>query len=276
MDITMNRNWSIYKISALVVLAVSLLVSIIRIGVVEKNIEISADGGYYIDRNSETIGFVVFSACFALAFIALAFIIGKKANKFIDMENSPIIFSSALCGFMLMSTGLYYSYSYLTTDNMNSGKFAISLMMILASVMFLYLALSKSGVNKNIIPFMRLIPALYAIVRLLVDFVEQNSLPENSAVAFHIISLVLFMLFMVYEGKTSFGTAAMRSYLGVGYLCIFTMLLYSVPNLYITIRNPQMDKYILFSAVDIVLSLYVFTRVYSVTRSEKEKTAENL
>ncbi|MDD4125145.1 MAG: hypothetical protein PHW77_05425 [Eubacteriales bacterium] len=264
----MNRNWSIYKISALAVLTVSLLVSVIRIGVVEKNIEIDSTGGYFIARNSETIGFVIFSACFALAFCVLAFIIGKKADKLIDMETSPVVFSSALCGFMLMSTGLYYSYMFLTTDNMKAGKFAISLMMILASVMFLYLALAKNGMKKHIIPFMRLIPAMYAIVRLLVDFVEQNSRPGNSAVVFHIMSLMLLMLFMVYEGKTSFGTTAMRTYLGIGYLCMFTMLLYSVPNLYITIRNPQLDKYILFSAVDIVLALYVFTRVYSVTREK--------
>lgn len=266
----MNRNWSIYKISSLAVLIVSLLVSIIRIGVVEKNIEIDNAGGYFIAKNSETVGFVVFTACFALAFGALAFIIGKKANRFIDMETSPVVFSSALCGFMLMSTGLYYSYLYLTADNMKTGKFIISIMMILASAMFLYLALAKNGIKKSVIPFMRLIPALYAIVRLLVDFVEQNSHPENSAVAFHIISLLLLMLFMVYEGKTVFGATSMRIYLTTGYLCIFTMLLYAVPNLFITIKNPAIDRYILFSAVDIVLALYVFTRTYSVTRGEGE------
>ena len=109
----MNRNWSIYKISSLAVLIVSLLVSIIRIGVVEKNIEIDNAGGYFIAKNSETVGFVVFTACFALAFGALAFIIGKKANRFIDMETSPVVFSSALCGFMLMSTGcIILSVSY--------------------------------------------------------------------------------------------------------------------------------------------------------------------
>ena len=102
------------------------------------------------------------------------------------------------------------------------------------------------------------------------DFVEQNSHPENSAVAFHIISLLLLMLFMVYEGKTVFGATLMRIYLTTGYLCIFTMLLYAVPNLFITIKNPVIDRYILFSAVDIVLALYVFTRTYSVTRGEGE------
>lgn len=270
----MNQNWSIYKISALAVLIVSLLLSFIRIGVLEKNIEIDAAGAYFIDRNSETVGFVIFTCCFALTFLVLALIIGKKANRFIDTENSPVVFSSALCGFMLMSTGLYYSYLYLASNSlqMNGGQFFVSILMILASALFLYLALAKSGVNKSALPFMRLIPALYAIVRLLVDFVVQNSLPENSATAFHILSLVLLMLFMVYEGKTSFGAAAMRTYLMVGYLCIFTMLLYSVPNLYITIKNPRIDRFILFSAVDIVLSMYVFTRVYSVARGEGEKS----
>lgn len=266
----MGRNWSIYKISAMAVLIVSLLVSIIRIGVVDKNLELDNAGGYFITKNSETIGFVIFSACFAVTFGVLAFIIGKKANKFIDMESSPVVFSSALCGFMLMATGFYYSYLYLTTSDMQAGRFIISIMMILASVMFLYLALAKNGVNKTIIPFMRLIPALYAIVRLLVDFVEQNSQPGNSAVAYHIISLIMLMLFMVYEGKTSFGVIAMRVYLTVGYLCIFTMLVYAVPNLVITIENPSLDKYILFSAVDIVLALYVFSRTYSVARGENE------
>jgi hypothetical protein len=80
----------------------------------------------------------------------------------------------------------------------------------------------------------------------------------------------MLMLFMVYEGKTSFGVIAMRVYLTVGYLCIFTMLVYAVPNLVITIENPSLDKYILFSAVDIVLALYVFSRTYSVARGENE------
>lgn len=275
----MNRNLSIYKITALAVLGVSVLISIIRIGILDKNIEIesvSTESIYFINRNSETIGFVIFCGCFVLAFIVLAFIIGKKADRFIDMETSPVVFSSALCGFMLMATGFYYSYLFLTTKDIETGKFIISLMMIFASVMFLYLALSKSGANKNIILFMRLIPALYAIVRLLVDFVEQNRLPENSAVAFHIISLVLLMIFMVYEGKSTFGTVAMRTYLAVGYLCVFFMMIYSVPNLFVTItKYPQLDKYILFSAVDIVLALYVFSRVYSVTRGTKENAHES-
>ncbi len=269
----MNRNLSIYKISSLVVLTVSLLISGIRTGILGKNIDIesvSKKNAYFIERNSETVGFVIFSVCFAVAFIALAIIIGKKAVKFIESEQSPVVFASALCGFMLMATGLYYSYLYFTTNAIATGKFIISVTMIAASVMFLYLALSKNDQYKTIIPVMRLIPIIYAFVRLLVDFVEQNSLPQNSAIAFHILSLAFLALFLVYDGKTVFGTIGMRAYLAIGYLCVFTLLVYSIPNLILTItKYPGLDRFILFSAVDIVLAFYVFARTYSVTGVSK-------
>lgn len=275
----MNRRISIYQIAALTVFAVSALLSIVRISVVRKNIEIGRDTNiYFIDKNTETIGFVIFSCCFAIAFIVLAIFMGKKANSFRDLESTPVIFSSALCGFMLMATGFYYSYQIIANGNNDTGRFLVCLLMICASIMFLYLAVSKDGMNKRLVPYMRIGVCLYAIVRLVVDFIEQNSFPSNSAIVYHILSLASFMLFMIYEGKADFGVASMRYYLITGYLCMFFMMLYALPNLVLTMHvYPSIDTYVLLSAVDIVIAFYVFTRVYSVTvvLNENHEFAEN-
>ena len=273
----MNRRISVYRLSALTVFAVSWLLSIVRIWVMEKNIEIndiSTGNVYFIEKNIETISFAVFSVCFTLAFIVLGIYLGKKANTMIDFENSPVVFSSALCGFMLLAIGLYYSYQYITTDRVGLGKFIVCLMMIAASVMFLYLSISKNGMKRTSLPVMRIIVCVYAIVRLVVDFIEQNSLPSNSALVFHILSLICFMLFMTYEGKSDFGEASMRFYLISGYLCVFFMMIFALPNLILTLGDYSMiDSYVLFSANDIVIAFYVFTRVYSVTKAASEESA---
>ncbi len=273
----MNRRISVYRLSALTVFAVSVLLSIVRIWVMENNIEIndiSTGNVYFIEKNIETISFVVFSACFTVAFIVLGIYLGKKANAMIDFETSPVVFSSALCGFMLLAIGLYYSYQYITTDRIAFGKFLVCLAMIGASVMFLYLSISKNGMKRSALPVMRIIVCVYAILRLIVDFVEQNSMPSNSALVFHILSLICFMLFMVYEGKSDFGAASMRYYLITGYLCVFFMMIFALPNLILTLGlYSVIDSYVLFSANDLVIAFYVFTRVYSVTKMTSEELA---
>lgn len=273
---TMNRRISVYRLAALTVFAVSLLLSIVRIWVMEKNIEISditTGNVYFIEKNIETTVFVVFSVCFTVAFIVLGIFLGKKANTVIDSENSPVVFSSALCGFMLLAIGLYYTYQYFTTDRVAFGKLLICVMMIAASVMFLYFSISKNGMKKSTLSLMRIIVCLYAVVRLIVDFIAQNSLPSNSAIVFHILSLIFFMLFMVYEGKSDFGAASMRYYLVTGYLCVFFMMIFALPNLFLTLGDYSMiDSYVLFSANDLVIAFYAFTRVYSVARINADET----
>ena len=273
----MNRRISVYRLSALTVFAVSVLLAIVRIWVMEKNIEIndiSIGNVYFIEKNIETTAFVIFSICFTAAFIVLGFYLGKKANTFIDFETSPVVFSSALGGFMLLAIGLYYSYQYITTDRIAFGKFLTCLAMIGASVMFLYLSISKNGMKRASLPLMRIVVCVYAVLRLIVDFIEQNSIPSNSALVFHILSLICFMLFMVYEGKSDFRAASMRFYLISGYLCVFFMMIFALPNLVLTLGDYSMiDSYVLFSANDIVIAFYVFTRVYSVTKASAEDLA---
>ncbi len=267
----MRKKLSVFQISALAVALSSLLLSVMRVIVLKNNIEINETETagqsvvYYIARNSETVVFLVFTCCFFVAFAALAFVLGKKANSFISFDSSPAVFASSLCGFMFLSTGLYYSYQYVT-GNGELSKFVISLAMVASSAMFLNMALQKEGKQRKSVLYLRFVVCGYAILRLILEFIEQNRRPTNSASAFHIISLIAFMLFIVYDSKTEFSQASMRPYLASGYSCILFMLIYAIPNLAITLLYKQIDPYILFSAADISLAFYAFSRVFSVCR----------
>ena len=137
----MRKKLSVFQISALAVALSSLLLSVMRVIVLKNNIEINETETagqsvvYYIAHNSETVVFLVFTCCFFVAFAALAFVLGKKANSFISFDSSPAVFASSLCGFMFLSTGLYYSYQYVT-GNGELSKFVISLAMVASSAMF--------------------------------------------------------------------------------------------------------------------------------------------
>ncbi len=264
----MRKKLSVYQMSALAVALASLVMSLIRVIILKNNIEIDGnqDGVYYILRNTETIVFLVFTCCFIVAFTVIAIIFGKKANSFISFDSSPAVFSSSLCGFMFLSTGLYYSYQFITGHG-ELPEFVISVSMVLASAMFLNMALQKEGTVRKSVVYLRFAVCGYAIIRLLLDFIKQNSHPANSASVLHILSLIAFMLFIIYDGKTEFGSASMRQYLISGYLCIFFMLLYAIPNLVITLFDYSIDSYILFSAADISLAFYAFSRVFSVCRT---------
>lgn len=262
----MRHRLSVYQISALSVALASFLLAVIRIIVLKENIEPAGDakGFYYILNNTETVVYLVFTCCFALAFTCVAFIIGKKANSFIPFDSSPVVFSSSLCGFMFLATGLYYSYQFFTDHSVSGSRFAIALSMVFASAMFLDLALLKEGKKRKSITYLRFIVCGYSILRLVLDFIEQNRHPANSAVSFHILSLIAFMLFIVYEGKLEFSPGSMRAYLISGYLCVLFMLVYAIPNLVITLMDITIDPYILFSAVDISIAFFVLTRTFSV------------
>ena len=266
----MKRRFSVYQISAFAVLLSTLILSVIRILVLKNNIELngSEKGYYYILNNFETVTFLIFACCFAVIFAILGFVLGRKANSFIPFDSSPVVFSSSLCGFMFLATGLYYSYQFITGHNVSGSKFAISLSMIFASAMFLNLALQKEGQKRQSVTYLRFVVCLYSIIRLVLDFVEQNKMPTNSASAFHIISLITFMLFMVYEGKMDFDTKSMCPYIVSGYLCVFSMLLFALPNLVINLWDCSIDNYILLSAVDIAIAFFVYTRTYSVCRAK--------
>ena len=262
----MRRKFSVYQISAVAVAVSSMLLSVVRIIVLKNNIEIngSQSNYYYILKNTETITFLVFAGCFVLAYVVIGFLLGKKANAFMPFDSSPVVFSASLSGFMLLATGLYYSYQYITGQIVSGAKFAISLGMVFASVMFLDLALQKEGQKRKSVTYLRFVVCGYAIMRLVLDFVEQNRIPANSASIFHILGLISFMLFAVYEGIMEFNFKSMRAYIITGYLCVFFLIVYALPNLAITLLDYSLDPYILLSAVDIALAFYVLTRVYSV------------
>ncbi|MEG1743009.1 MAG: hypothetical protein RR246_02460, partial [Clostridia bacterium] len=179
---------------------------------------------------------------------------------------SSVIFTSALSGFMLLTTGIYYISLFLRGDIFTIYDLVLALLMMLSSMCFLYNSLFKIKKRTVLFSALYIFPVITIIYRLITDFVKQKDYPTTSTTAFYIISLICLMLFLTYECKNSVKAANTKLYVTMALLSVMYLLIFAVPNLILSaFWLLELNEKILISAIDIVFALYAFSKAYSVT-----------
>lgn len=272
----MARSRNVYKLTSLLVLGVSAVFAAARIVVLVYNIELSGDNsgfGYYIAKTPTTVFFVIAVAVFSVGIILMSLL---QTNKNTVIPNTcceeqtqsfappPIVFTSALSGFMLLSTGMYFILLFCIKKAFTAVDCIHGVLMVLSSLSFLCASLVKGAKTAELGRTLRIFPVILIIFRLITDFIKQNNYPTTSSASFHILSLVFLMMFLVYDAKNAINKVNYRLFYAASLLSAFFMYICAVPNIALSgFWLLEMDEHILVSATDIVLASYAITRAYT-------------
>ncbi|MDL2287554.1 hypothetical protein LJB90_03210 [Eubacteriales bacterium OttesenSCG-928-G02] len=261
-----------HKFRVFIVIFVSLLLAIFCTVMLLNNIEIDKENsvnGYYIQVSTEVTVFVIITLLVTVLFIVLAINKSNKTSTIANIDTSTVVFTSALLGFMLATTGIYSIYIYLG----NIPKIILSVLMVFASLPYLYSSLFKNKTKMHLLPYMNIATIFFIMYRLILDFIDQNSMPVNISGAIHIISLIFLLLFLIQDGKTYMSNKVTNLFVAFGYLAAFMLLLHGLPHLLLSaFWILTLDSSVLVSAVDIIFAIHIFNTLYNINENKNLST----
>ena len=111
---SMLRQRNRYKIFMAGVAAAAIPLSVFRIVVMINHIQINTVGiDFYLDRVPAVTAFDISAAAICIAAAVFSFFLGKTASRKLEYRHrGGAIFTSALSGFMTLSSGLYLLYRF--------------------------------------------------------------------------------------------------------------------------------------------------------------------
>ncbi len=260
------------------VFGIGLILSALRTVLISYTMEknsVESDTYYLPDGNFAVIAFAVVAVLFALfiAFMALA-----SGKRIVVLDHKGGVGpASVILGFLLFGTAIIYLVS--AAREKADGGLMINLVMsfaVLSSVAFLILGFRSNSAetSKNTLALLTVFPIVFSAFRLLSDFISASATPLASSGAYHILGLSAALLYFLCEGKSYVSDCFSRVYLLFGYLSIFCLLVYAVPNLILHCFGVFVFDYSsAFSAVDIGIAIYISTRIIS-AKLEKQAVAE--
>lgn len=226
-----------------------------------------ADGNYYLYENTEVTFFGIASVILVAIICALGLMFGK--NRVLGFENSISVQASSLAlAFSLLGASCVYFGELAFADK----YVAVGVLDILvpvfsiASAVVFFICAVKGGFknNKNLGAILGLFPIIYSVLRLLNDFINNNASPMASSGGYNIVALIAVLLYFLNDGKSHFKkVGAGLGYL-FGFMAIYFLLVYSLPDLVLHgFGCLTFDYHAAFSVVDICIAIYIATRLCS-------------
>ncbi len=268
------------KLHVIAVVAVSCLMAALRTVIVTSCMEKNAvdTNTYYLPDSLEVILFAVVSAISVFTFFCSALALGKKRVAKLDRSFGSVQAGSLILAFSLVGAALIYGLTFFGSDTLQIDFFGkmVFVFTILSAVRFLYCGLrynTKRSYN-TIDAITALAPIMLSMFRLFGDFIRTGTAPLASSGAYHIIGLIIVMLFFLCEGKSYVSDISSITYIFFGYLSIYFLLVYSLPNLVLHCFGTfRFDYLAAYSVVDLGLVVYISARLAS---SKNKKKLANL
>ncbi len=261
------------------VLIISVVMAIIRTSIIvltmEKN-NYETDTYYLPDQISVTI-FTIASILFLAIFAIFAFIFGFRKTLEVDCTGNNVVASSCMLGFLFLGAVVIFVVNYLSDRNsIETVEIVKMAFALLSGIGFIVVGLKVC--HKKTLAFLSLFPLGFSIFRLLGDFMKTGASPLASSGSYHIMGLVAVMLYFLSEGKALVGKTSAVLYHLYGYFSMFLLMVYSLPNLIIhCVGVFCFDYFSALSAVDVVIVIYIATKLAGVkVISEKKDALENI
>lgn len=258
------------KIRVTAVVVISLIMAALRTVIVTYNMEkneIDTDT-YYLPDNLEVTAFTVVSILFAFLFLGTAISLGKKKNVTLERSLGAVPAGSLVLGFSLIGVALFYSFTVLAAENAKYTliELVVFVLTILSAAKFLVSGLryNVKHKNNNIHAVAALVPIFLSIFRLLADFISTSAAPLASSGAYHIVGLIAVLIYFLCEGKSYISETSAAAFHGFGYISIYFLLIYSIPNLFLHCFGAFAFNYsAAFSVADLGLVVYLSARLTS-------------
>lgn len=194
------------------------------------------------------------------------------------------VFSALGClvmGSSLLLSALFYIISLFNdgkaySAGLSSLEAAVVVLAVAAAAVFLFhgvrCCLGARWISGTIAAASVLPMALLSAVRVLADFVRSGSGPLASSGGYHILGLCAAMLWFIFEGKAYLGGGNAVAAFFFGSSAIVLLLIYAVPDLLLCCTGQlTLDRYAVFSIVDVTTAAYISARLLTARCRERQK-----
>lgn len=269
------------------VLAFSLLIAIVCGVFLFASISAGADGSvdmtYEIDQS---LSFKVVSwmlvGCI-VAFLVFTFVFKKKFLKRAKFQSASYRSGSAFAAVLSLCLCAYgvatQVFSLVTGNSKNvllqpplyfEGIYWPNLLFIIAlAVTAVYFIMAYCGnINRESNAFTALslsLPITIAI-KLVCDFLVQNTHGYSKLYNFHLVALAFLLLFSVNESRVYLRRAAPALYVFFGVAGSMAAIMYAIPTLFLNFTGViKLDSVtnVIYCFVDILMVVYVYARLFS-------------
>ncbi len=263
------------------VVAVSVIMAFLRTVVIINNMENNYNNyTYYLLDNFQSNSFSILAVIVIPLLFALGFFYGK--GKKAVPQLSDVVNSAASCtlAFVIFGTFIIFAQNCFTKpETLGTLNYVVAFLSVLSVAVFLFAGLNAG--NPKLLSVLILLPVLFITARLLCDFLSTSAAPFANSGAYHLIGMAVLLLFLFCEGKSYLSIGSAIYFFGFGYIAIFLLLIYAVPNLILHCLGFGVfyfDYSAALSVVDIVFVFYIAARLVSATTvplKEETKPQEN-
>ena len=261
------------NIRVVFVCAVSIILSALRTIIIANNMENSAKDAYYLPKSLEVTAFSVISAIVVGICIYLALVYGFK--KTVKLDRS---FSSVPAGSLVLAFSLIFAVATVINNLLQQEEKLISTLELIVLALALATAVKFlwSGIfydrkveRASLHPIAALLPIFLSIFRILSDFVRASAAPNASSGVYHLLGLVVVLLYFLSEGASYVKKVSGILFYALGYISVFLLSIYALPNLILHCFVFSFTPEASFSVVDIGIAIYVASRISSAELTEK-------
>ena len=262
------------NVAAVVIL--SLIMAILRTVIIINNMETNYNNStYYLPDRFLPNAFTAV----ALVLIPAMFIYASVSNKGFRpvLESNDLLSATASCtlGFILLGCFAVFAKQYVSDfDSLAKYSTAVAVLAALSAVVFLFLGVKPQSGKLSAI--LGLLPMLFTLARLFSDFLSSTSAPFANSGAYHLMSLCFLLLFFLCENKSHVEMGSASLFFGFGFVSIFLLLVYALPNVVLHCMGFGVFKFGFASALsvaDLVAAFYVAAKLSSAKLVPLKKSA---
>lgn len=248
------------------VVAVSVVLSFLRTMVIINNMENNHNNhSYYLLDNFQSNSFSVLAVVCVPLFFVLAFLYGKGKKTVPQASNLLNAAASCTLAFVIFGSFIIFASNFFSKpETLDVLNYVVAFLSVLSAATFLFTGVEIR--NKKLLSLLIVIPMLFTFFRLLADFLSTNSAPFANSGGYHLIGMAALFLYFLCEGKAYLSVGSAVYLYAYGYLSIFLLLVYAVPNLILHCLGFGVfyfDYNAALSVVDIVFVFYIAARLLS-------------
>ena len=274
----MRTNGKLVSIVALVSFVMAVIRSIIIQYDMEKNY-ITPDT-YYLPDNAEVIVFSAATVAFIVFFVFCAVMCGKGRRLTLGRSFGAVPAGSLVLAFSLIGAAAVY-IAGVVREGIGSATVLGILILIATLLSAAKFTVSGIGYNRTLKntchALAAIAPTVLCILRLLGDFIRTSAAPLASSGAYHILGLCTSLIYFLTEGKSYVVKTSGAVYYAFGYLSVFFLFVYAIPNLFMHCFGMfEFNYYAAYSVVDIGVAVYIITRLSSAKFAKEPISTEQV
>jgi hypothetical protein len=176
---------------------------------------------------------------------------------------------------MVGCAGFFIYRSTLFSSPVTKLGYWVIILMLFTGV---YFAMDAVGfIGEKLRPIFSIGAVFFCIVRLAYEFITLHEFQECSSNEYHLLGLAFLLLFFSCNARLHVYGKVGFWYKTFGLCAALTLLIYSIPEMYISLFEPYyVDSVFIFCVVDAVLAFYVLSKLLSVRKIDSINNAESV